>query len=56
MNLLHAGLVAIARYSLPLYPLMTLVIAAWWMDKRQRRRGREAQEIIAEDNRGMPSG
>ncbi len=56
MNLLHAGLVAIARYSLPLYPLMTLVIAAWWMDKRQRRRGREAQEIIAEDDRGMPSG
>jgi hypothetical protein len=38
MTLLHASLVAIARYSLPLYPLMTLVIAAWWMDKRQRLR------------------
>ncbi len=39
MNLLHASLVAIARYSLPLYPLMTLIIVAWWKDKGKQPKG-----------------
>ncbi len=58
MTLLHASLGALARYSLPLYPLMTLVIAAWWMDSRRRRREKKGQgvlEVNGEDDRTAAS-
>ena len=41
LNLLYAGLVAVARYSLPLYPLMTVLIVPWisevWKGRRRKR-------------------
>ena len=55
MNLLHASLVAIARYSLPLYPPMTLFIAAWWLHARREGGGSRNGEASGGGRSGLPA-